>query len=255
MKLEHFLFFLILLIFIIGCSNSQKAATKTNESNEKKANTKEDFGCFYSCTYFPEGYPRQMCEDWKAGKSVYWPLDCSAMQYDPCIKFCESEKKKSNNTAVNPNYENSPQMPPVNLPKSENVFPEIPQSPADFIFRTRKPLCVEQDDYRAQIVYARPSDAADRYESISKKQKQWVANANGILNNEAMKFGMTADIKVACENGEISVLNIKLPKSSSELNTHDGKTTLGITASLKELGYKDSKTKYIVYYDGNAHDL
>ena len=262
MKLKHFLIILILLmVIIIGCSTSQKTSkeisqkTTKESANENKSNAKEDFGCFYSCTYFPEGYPKQMCEDWKAGKPVYWPSDCNAMQYDPCIKFCESEKKKSNQSGapVKPNYQEFPQMPQGNLSqKSENGFPEIPQSPADFIFHTRKPFCAEDNDYRAQLVYARPSDAADRYESISKKQKQWVANANGIVNSEAMKFGMTADIKIACKDNELTVLSVVLPKKSSQYNTHDGKTTLAIATSLKELGYDDTNIKYMVYYDSTA---
>ncbi|MBI4010407.1 MAG: hypothetical protein HY361_04455 [Candidatus Aenigmarchaeota archaeon] len=210
----------------------------------------DDFGCFYSCKYFPEGYAKQMCEDWKAGKGVYWPDDCAIMEYEPCIKFCESEKEAGKDVLSVPSMPAERQDTPSMNGFSD--FPQMPSSPADFLFHTRKPFCVENDDYRAQLVYARPSDAPDRYDEISQKQKQWISNANGIVSNEASKFGITADIKIDCRNNEINVLNVVLPKTSSQYNTNDGKTTLAIAESLKELEYKDSKVKYMVYYDGNA---
>ncbi|HLC89117.1 MAG TPA: NHL repeat-containing protein [Candidatus Nanoarchaeia archaeon] len=67
----------------------------SSQGTQEQSSERDDFGCFYSCTYFPEGYPKQMCEDWKAGKEVQWPPDCKLMQYGPCIQFCESEKKNN----------------------------------------------------------------------------------------------------------------------------------------------------------------
>jgi hypothetical protein len=65
----------------------------SSQGTQGQPSERDDFGCFYSCKYFPEGSPKQMCEDWKAGKQVQWPPDCSMMQYGPCIKLCEFEKK------------------------------------------------------------------------------------------------------------------------------------------------------------------
>src|SRR3989344_3564106 len=59
---------------------------------QEQSSERDDFGCFYSCAYFPEGYPKQMCEDWKAGKEVQWPPDCKMMQTSACIDLCELEK-------------------------------------------------------------------------------------------------------------------------------------------------------------------
>src|SRR3989344_1189059 len=67
----------------------------SSQGTQEQLSGRDDFGCFYSCTYFPEGYPKQMCEDWKAGKEVQWTPDCKLMQYGPCIQFCESEKKNN----------------------------------------------------------------------------------------------------------------------------------------------------------------
>src|SRR3990167_4660262 len=64
-----------------------------SQGTQEQSSERDDFGCFYSCRYFPEGFPRQMCEDWKAGKEVQWPPDCKLMQYGPCIQFCEFEKQ------------------------------------------------------------------------------------------------------------------------------------------------------------------
>ncbi|MDO8656049.1 MAG: hypothetical protein Q7K45_02320 [Nanoarchaeota archaeon] len=251
---------MVAIIFIISCAQKSSEEISVAEKEISSETEQNDFGCFTSCRYFPEGFPKQMCEDWKAGKQIYWPDDCSVMQYSPCIKFCESEKKSGNgasSSASSSAPSNTASNIPSNIPlmpsiPSMNNFPQMPQSPADFIFHTRPPFCVEDSDYRAQIVYARPSDAPDRYQEISPKLRQWMSQANGIVNNEASKFGVTADFKVACNENEISVLNIVLSKSETELNTHDGKTAMAIVSEMKTQGYDDSKTKYMVYYDGNA---
>ena len=115
MKLKNILtsaIFIVFLIFALGCApQQQKPETQSIEktSTSEIKQTGEDFGCFYSCTYFPEGYPKQICEDWKAGKEVQWPPDCKLMQYGPCIKLCESEKKNNpiSTTPDDSNYKGS----------------------------------------------------------------------------------------------------------------------------------------------------
>ena len=74
--------FLIFLVFVVSCAPKEAPEVK-----------RDDFGCFSSCKFFPDGSPRQICEDWKAGKQVQWSSDCSMMQYGPCIQLCEAEKK------------------------------------------------------------------------------------------------------------------------------------------------------------------
>ena len=98
MKTKYYLFLIILfivMIFALGCAPQQQkqetpSVEKTSAPEIKQ--TRDDFGCFYSCSYFPEG-SKQMCEDWKVGKQVQWPEDCNMMQYGPCTKLCEVENK------------------------------------------------------------------------------------------------------------------------------------------------------------------
>ena len=68
----------------------------SSQGTQERSSERDDLGCFYSCSFFPEG-PKQMCEDWKAGKNVTWPPDCKMMQYGPCITLCKFEKKNSGN--------------------------------------------------------------------------------------------------------------------------------------------------------------
>ena len=107
------------------------------QGTQGQISQRNDFGCFYSCDFFPEGFPKQMCNDWKAGKSVNWPSDCSMMQYGPCIKLCESENQKNSAQPTNSNVSglyggnggqtsNSQELQKPNIPKSdpnaENVY-------------------------------------------------------------------------------------------------------------------------------------
>ena len=252
MKFKTFLMLLILLMILAaGCSqttpqqSSQLAGTapsaEKTKFNNQQTTAKDDFGCFYSCDYFPAGLPKQMCSDWKAGKQVQWPPDCKAMQYEPCIKLCESEKKKTNQTAfVQPDY--------------KNFNAQIPSSPADFLYHTRSPFCINiKEDYGALIIYVRPSDVEDTYEITAPKLKKWIANANGILNTEAGRFNMTADLKVACENGEITALNVKLPNPTSTYRTASSSSE-AIIADMKSLGYTDKKIKYVIWFDQSTKD-
>ncbi|MBI4448165.1 hypothetical protein HY643_04235, partial [Candidatus Woesearchaeota archaeon] len=202
----------------------------------------EDFGCWPpSCSLIKDPYGKRICEDWKAGREVTWPPDCLDAQTPECRRLCEYEKNRTKKTDS---------YIPINISPSIASFPK---SPADFLFHTRAPACVDpNNEYSTRLVYARPFDRKDRYQEISQTLRGWMANANGIVNNEAEKFGMTTDIKIACTDGEIIVLNVLLQKSEAAYNTHDGKTTVAIVTSMKALGYDDKKTKYIIYYDGDS---
>ncbi len=104
MKTKYYLILPILfivMIFALGCAPQQQTkATESSAPNAEKTSapeikqTREDFGCFYSCDFFPAG-SKQMCEDWKAERQVQWPPDCKMMQYGPCIQLCEAEKKRT----------------------------------------------------------------------------------------------------------------------------------------------------------------
>lgn len=127
MKTRYYLLLTILfivMIFALGCAPQQQkpetpSVEKTSASEIKQ--TREDFGCFYSCDFFPEG-SKQMCEDWKAGRQVQWPPDCKMMQYGPCIQLCEFEKK--NNPQASQNFpENNSQQQYANQNQQQPAIP------------------------------------------------------------------------------------------------------------------------------------
>ncbi|MBI3274127.1 MAG: NHL repeat-containing protein, partial [Candidatus Colwellbacteria bacterium] len=100
--------------------------TQPEKGVAEKPTERDDFSCFSSCKYFPEGFPRQMCEDWKAGKQVQWP-DCSSMSAFPaCKKLCESEMKnnsQSNDGSFQQNYTQQQSQQPNGGSPQQNYCP------------------------------------------------------------------------------------------------------------------------------------
>ena len=103
MKPKIYLIMLIIaIIFLASCTPKPVGEVP---AVEKEISERDDFGCFSSCKYFPEGSPKQMCEDWKAGRNVMWP-DCNTFSgYPACQKLCEFEKK--NNPQASQNFPDS----------------------------------------------------------------------------------------------------------------------------------------------------
>lgn len=125
------------IIFVAGCVSQLPAGTKEQAK-------RDDFGCFYSCDYFPAGYAKQMCEDWKAGKNISWPADCSLMVSNQCVKLCEVEARNKTTAAVQPNYSNF--TPPGSSPEG---FEGYPQFPGGFT----KPTGIPDSDPESENVY------------------------------------------------------------------------------------------------------
>lgn len=111
--------------------------------------------------------------------------------------------------------------------------------------------CTDASDYHARIVYARSKDATIRFAEMAPKLKGWFKSADGILNEEAKKFDMSASLKVFCENGELSVTEAVLP-NTGKFYSGSSDTRGVLTADLIKLGYNKKNEKYIVFYDGNA---
>jgi len=129
-----------------GPSSSESSSTPVEQTNQNavpktpaqkeaiKTPIRNDFGCFSSCTNSPAGFPNQKCENWKTGKAVQWPSDCSLLSdYPGCVKLCEFEKKvtpKPNSGSSQQNYQQQPAQQPqqqlVGIPKedpgAENVY-------------------------------------------------------------------------------------------------------------------------------------
>lgn len=131
--------------------------------------------------------------------------------------------------------------------KRSQDFTKFPNS-EDFIYKSRKPYCVDAADYYGELVYARPADRGDRYGEMAVKLRKWISQANGIVSSEAERFKTTADLKVLCEKGEVVVLNVVLPlKSTDKLSKQP------IVRALREKGLTNEHAKYIVYYDATFY--
>lgn len=114
-----------------------------------------------------------------------------------------------------------------------------------------KVACVDPNDYHAQIIYARPKDTTSRFFEMTPELREWFKSADGIVSEEAKRFNVKADFKVACDKGEASVVEAVLPNTSDYyLRSSDTRGVL--TADLTSLGYNKKNEKYIVYYDGRA---
>ncbi len=103
---------LVAIIVIAGCTSG----------TQKSKSERDDFGCFSSCKYFPEGPAKQMCEDWNAGKNVSWPPDCSSMVTEQCIKLCKAESATSTpgyTIPVEPPKEQQQPIIPAGVPESD----------------------------------------------------------------------------------------------------------------------------------------
>ncbi|MBI4067215.1 hypothetical protein HY407_02435 [Candidatus Gottesmanbacteria bacterium] len=129
-------------------------------------------------------------------------------------------------------------------------FPSFSQ-PALFDGST-KSACTDGEDYHAQIVYARAKDTTSRYQDLSPKLRSWFRSADGIVNEEAKKFKMSANLKVLCENGEISVIEAVLPNTDVYYASAPQETRKALIKDLGLSGYNKENTKYIVWYDGKA---
>ena len=63
-----------------------------NGPSNGQSSSGNDFDCWpASCSIIPDANGKQACEDWKAGKTIRWPSDCTSVQ-SRCVELCEFEK-------------------------------------------------------------------------------------------------------------------------------------------------------------------
>ncbi|HLD07025.1 MAG TPA: hypothetical protein VJC16_05860 [Candidatus Nanoarchaeia archaeon] len=242
MEKRLLIFLMLFALFVYGCATQD--ASEISAPNAEEAQPRDDLGCWPpSCSFIPDLQGKQLCEDWKAGKEIQW-FDCSFMAAFPnCVKLCEFEKK--NNPQANAGADTYSVT--VNLPGSESQPNTGPDS-TSYASQLKEvpPFCVTGDeDHRAQLVYARPQDASDRYDLLAPKIRKWAGQGNGIVNAEAKRFDVNANLKMACEGSKLSVLNVVLSEASKEKANVDV-----LVSELRSKGFKDDKVKYIVWYDG-----
>jgi len=130
-------------------------------------------------------------------------------------------------------------------------MPSIPSFSMPLSGGSSKTACSDTSDYHAKILYARAKDATSGFGEMSTKLRGWFKSADGILNEEAKKFNMSASLKVFCENGEISITEVILP-NTEKFYSSSSDTRGVLVAALTTLGYNKKNEKYIVYYDGSA---
>lgn len=111
----------------------------------------------------------------------------------------------------------------------------------------RAPICAPAGSYRMVVVYARPSDASNRYSERLPYIRGLVADANGLLNLEASLAGATADYRVACDNdGQVQVRHEVLPTPGS------ADSFGSVVADLRAKGYTSTQEKIWVWYEGSV---
>lgn len=107
------------------------------------------------------------------------------------------------------------------------------------------PRCVSDPttEYHGHVIYARPIDRPDRYNTIAPQMRGWVAEVNGKLRQEAAEFGVVADYKFRCAGGQVEVANevLLIPSVADSFST--------ITTELQRNGYTNPKAKYWVWVD------
>lgn len=108
----------------------------------------------------------------------------------------------------------------------------------------RAVACTEStEDYRNELVYARPIDKAGRYAHVAPLLRAAANQANGRLDRDSMQFGIPADYVFMCDRGAVAVRHAVLPMLS------DGDSFSSIVSGLQALGLDDTKVKYWVFYD------
>jgi hypothetical protein len=108
----------------------------------------------------------------------------------------------------------------------------------------RPVVCAGPSDYHVELVYARAFDDADQYAARAEALRVTVERVNYWLNVAAQATGGgSADYKLRCTNGIVTVSNVVLPTAKS--NDSFG----SILEDLTAVGYTSARTKYLVLYD------
>jgi len=101
--------------------------------------------------------------------------------------------------------------------------------------------------YRVQVVFARSSDVADRYDALAASLVQWSLAADTVVSASAAETGGTRHIRfVTGPNCALSIARVTMPPSADD--------SLGATIStLENQGYTRTDRKYLVYVDANVY--
>lgn len=112
-------------------------------------------------------------------------------------------------------------------------------------YPSKMPTCSDGSAQHVLLVYARPSDRADRYDSLKASLRSMVNLTNGALWREASVFNETMHYKFRCDAGSlVTVARENMPFANADADFSR------IASVLDSRGYNSSVAKYLVFYDG-----
>lgn len=112
--------------------------------------------------------------------------------------------------------------------------------------RPTSPACVSDPnhEFHGRVIYARPADGPNRYTQMLPVVRGMIRMSNGILREQAERFGRRMDYRFFCTRGEVSVAAVTLP---TRLERTNFSTVVG---DLIGAGFSSVLATYWVYFDG-----
>lgn len=107
--------------------------------------------------------------------------------------------------------------------------------------------CAAPGEPATVLVYARPSDAPDRYAEMAPRIVAMAEKANGLLHEDAAAHGANVSLRARCgPDARPSVAREALAAPG------DADTWEGIVDELRLRGYDEAHEKYAVWYEGRV---
>lgn len=101
--------------------------------------------------------------------------------------------------------------------------------------------------YRTQVMYVRPSDHVDQYNTYAASFRQWATDADTIYGDSASETGGYRRLRYVHDGScNAIVLNVVIP-GTGNVNFND------MVSQLSALGYNSSNRKYMIFMDANLY--
>lgn len=150
------------------------------------------------------------------------------------------------------------------LPSGRRVYTHGPDAPHDHqdgwiddlteqvpepTLRTYPYVCVTDaaTDYHNHVVYARASDAPDRFAQYNVTLREWALAANTQLHADSLAFDVATDYRMLCDaDGQLRIDSVVLPTPRGQATVYD------IFAEVEAAGYASPRAKYWILYDDTS---
>lgn len=111
--------------------------------------------------------------------------------------------------------------------------------------KPRDPSCISdpRSQYHVQVVYISPSDGRNEYSKMLPVLRRMIGRMNGLLYDEGQEFGRPMAFRMACQRGEVSVLNVPVAIASANADLQT------LTLAFRRAGYANPFAKYWMYFD------